>query len=218
MFASRLAVVMAALALAGAQPASAEAGQAECRVVDVQYDLSANLQITDTIMGAGDGVFRVGPGKVVLRFDDRQGRRRARLLAYDLRQSFTVVAKSLFWTTKVHTDVQLRASSSSTVAEGTLGGSTLHWDGQASGVRSDGTLTCDGSMCGKFGAPPSGTSEIHMGPSSVSLKPFEFAADMKTFTMAFALLSDSEAPKERTLVSMAGREVRRACVSSAGHD
>jgi hypothetical protein len=209
------------LALASApHSASADASPADCGVVDVQYDVSANLKITDTVMGAGDGVYRIGPGKVVLRFDDRKGRRHARLLSYDLRQSFTVVAKALLWTTRVSTDIQTRAyfAPSLFVAEGTLGGSTLRWDGQANGVRSDGTLRCEGSMCGKFGAPPSGISEIHTGPSSIALKPFEFAGDMKTFTMPFAVLSESEVPKERTLVSMAGREVKRACVSGAVPD
>jgi hypothetical protein len=183
----------------------------------VQYDVSASLKITGTVMGAGDGVHRIGPGKVVLRFDRVSGQRHARLLAYDLKQTFTVVAKALLWTTRVSTDVQMRASRapSSFVAEGTLGGSTLRWSGQANGVRSDGTLLCEGSMCGKFGTPPSGWSEIHTGPTSMELKPFEFAPDMQTFTMPFALFSESDAPKERTLVSIAGREVRRVCVAGA---
>jgi hypothetical protein len=58
-------------------------------------------------------------------------------------------------------------------------------------------------------------SEVHTGPSSMVLKPFEFAPDMQTFTMPFTLFSESDAPKERTLVSMAGREVRRVCVADA---
>jgi hypothetical protein len=207
-----------ALALAGApHSASAEASSSDCNAVDVQYDVSANLMITGTVMGAGDGLHSVGPGKVVLRFDGGQGQRHARLLTYDLRQTFTVTAKALLWTTRVSTNVQMRASHapSSFVAEGMLGGSTLRWAGQASGLRSDGTLLCEGSMCGKFGAPPSGISEVHTGPSSMVLKPFEFAPDMQTFTMPFTLFSESDAPKERTLVSMAGREVRRVCVADA---
>jgi hypothetical protein len=221
MLPSRALLTMAAVLALVSVPhsASAEASD-DCRVVDVQYDLSANLKITDTAMGAGDGVHRIGPGKVVLRFDDRHGERHARLLVYDLRQNFTVVAKALLWTTRVSTDIQMRASlaPSSSVVEGTLGGNTLRWAGRASGVRSDGTLTCEGSMCGKFGAPPAGISEIHTGPSSITLKPFEFAADMRTFTMPFAVVSESDVPRERTLVSMAGREVRRICVSSARGD
>jgi hypothetical protein len=117
-----------ALALAGApHSASAEASSSDCNAVDVQYDVSANLMITGTVMGAGDGLHSIGPGKVVLRFDGGQGQRHARLLTYDLRQTFTVTAKALLWTTRVSTNVQMRASHapSSFVAEGMLGGSTL---------------------------------------------------------------------------------------------
>ncbi len=49
----------------------------------------------------------------------------------------------------------------------------------------------------------------------MKLAPFEFATDRKTFTMPFTLLSESEIPKERTLVAMSGREVKRVCVSNA---
>jgi hypothetical protein len=180
-------------------------------VADVQYELSANLKITDTAMGAGDGVHQVGPGKVVLRFDDRPGHHSVNLQAYEMRQTFTVTSNVLFWSTKVSTNLQMKASRAPSIAEGTRDGRTVRWAGQASGVRSDGTLVCDGSMCGKFGAPPSGTSEIHVGPTSIELKPFQFGADMKTFSMPFALVSESESPKERTLVAMSGREVKRVC-------
>ena len=97
-------------------------------------------------------------------------------------------------------------------------GQSLRWEGRANGVRTDGTLVCEGFMCGKFGAPPSGTSEVHDGPTSIELKPFQFSPDMKTFTMPFALLSKSDSPKQRTLVSIAGREVQRACVLASASD
>jgi hypothetical protein len=200
------------MVLASPHFASAEAGEPDCNVTDVVYDLAANLKITDTPMGAGDGVHTVGPGKVVLRFDHGPGRTRVKLLTYDLHQSFTVVAKALLWTTRVTTDVQMR--SAGLLAEGTLEGHTVSWAGRASGLRSDGTLVCDGSMCGKFGAPPAGASEIHIGPNAVELKPFQFDTEMKTFNMPFAVLSESSSPQQRTLVSISGRESKRACVST----
>jgi hypothetical protein len=195
--------------------ASAEPPQVECGVTDIQYEVAANLSITNTPMGAGDGVHRVGPGKVVLRFDERPGHRGVSLLAYDLRQKFTVVARALLWTTRVSTDIATRASMGSPIADGTLEGHSLHWHGAANGLRSDGTLSCDGSMCGKFGAPPSGTSELHSGPATMKLESFEFGTDMKSFTMPPTLLADPLAGKERTFLSIAGREVRRACVPVA---
>jgi hypothetical protein len=212
--------VVAAVVTLGVTPRSACADESECAVKDIQYDVSANLKVTDTPMGAGDGVYHVGPGTVVLRFDERPERRAVKLLAYGLRQNFTVVAKALFWATRVTTAVELRAGSGSRtpVAEGRLVNHTLSWNGSVDAVRSDGTLTCEGSMCGKFGAPRSGKSEVHTGPTSLELKPFEFGADRSTFTMGFALLSASDAPKQRTLVAMAGREVRRACVPLGSED
>ncbi len=213
--ASRSMFIAGALLAIGipAHAASAESRERACDVADVEYDLSASLKITDTTMGAGDGVHRVGPGRVVLRFDDRPGHRRGTLLAYDVRQTFTVVSNVLFWSTSVTSDLHMRAAPTAPpVAGGTLDGLTLRWDGMASGVHSDGTLECSGSMCGKFGAPPSGRTEFHAGPTSIELKPFRFAAGRKTFTMPFAVVSESESPKERTLMSIAGREVRRACV------
>ncbi len=212
-----MAATVAGLGLAP-HPASAETDTTEpdCGIIDVQYSVSANLQITDTTMGAGDGVHQVGPGKIVLRFDNRGAQPHVKLVAYDMRQTFTVVAKAFMWTTRVTTDVRMRAPAGNS-AEGTMSARTLRWGGeQAHGVQSDGTITCDGSMCGKFGAPPSGSSAYHTGPVSIELKPFEFGSDMKTFKMPFAVLSKSESPKQKTLISIAGREVRRACVVEPG--
>jgi hypothetical protein len=216
---SRSILIVGAI-LTGSVPADAapaDPSEIPCAVADVQYDLAASLKITDTTMGAGDGVHRIGPGRAVVRFDDRPGCRRASLLSYDLRQSFIVESTVLFWATRVKSNLRMSASRApASVVEGTMDGRTLRWDGQASGVRTDGTLDCDGSICGKFGAPPAGTSEVHEGPVSIELAPFQFGADMKTFTMPFAVISRSDSPKERTLLSIAGREARRACVLATG--
>jgi len=207
------------LALGQAPRLAFAAGDDEsCAVTDVQYRVSASLLITGTRLGAGDGQHPIGPGKVVVRFDHREGHESARLITYDLREQFTVIAKALLWETHVTTRLEMRAGRSRTVAVGKLAGRTLRWDGQAGDVRSDGTLTCEGSMCGKFGAPPPGSSEVHAGPNTIELKPFEFSTDMKTFTMPFALVSKSDAPQQNTLVSLAGRETGRVCVPSGGRD
>jgi hypothetical protein len=215
-------ILVAGAILLGSMPAHGaptESNDAPCAVADVEYDLAAILKITETTMGAGDGVHRIGPGKLVVRFDDRSGTRRASLLGYDLRQSFTVVSSVLFWSTRVKSDLRVRASRPpASVADGAFDGRTLRWDGHANGVRTDGTLECDGSMCGKFGAPPSGLSEVHDGPASVELGSFQFSADMKTFATPFVVISESSSPKERSLMSIAGREVKRACVTVSAGD
>jgi hypothetical protein len=213
---SRSTLIAGAILACGVQAhAAPESNEPPCAVTDVQYALSASLAITNTTMGAGNGVHRIGPGRVVIRFDGRSGHRRASLLAYDLRQSFTVVSSVLFWATTVKTNVQVTTSTRApdSVADGTLEDLTVRWDGRARGVRSDGSIECEGWMCGKFGAPPSGMSELHVAPTSMALEPFGFSADMKTFTMPYAVVSESEAPRHRTLVSISGREVQRACVA-----
>jgi hypothetical protein len=213
---SRSLLVIGALLAIGlpAHAAFAASEDAPCDVAEVQYDVSANLKITNTTLGAGDGVHRVGPGKMLLRFDNRSGHARVNLMAYDMRQTFTVVSNVLFWSTRVRTNLQMRASRGpGSVADGTIDGHTLRWEGHANGVHSDGTLECDGSMCGKFGAPPSGTTEVHVGPTTMELEPFQFGADMKTFTMPFALISESDFPKERSLLAIAGRQVNRVCIA-----
>jgi hypothetical protein len=209
-------VVAAVVFVASPHSSSADESAPDCTTTDVVYDLAASLKITDTPMGAGDGTFVVGPGKVVLRFERQAERTSVKLLRYDLQQHFTVVAKALFFTTRVTSDVQMRsAPPSGVLAEGALvADRTVEWRGRASGLRSDGTLVCDGSMCGKYGAPPAGPSEVHIGPKDVELKPFHFDSEMRTFKMPFALVSETELPKQRTLVSIAGREVKRACVSA----
>jgi hypothetical protein len=197
--------------------ASAQSSQAPCESWDVEYDLSGNMQLSDTPMGQGDGTYLVGPGKMALRFDDHEGRPygRAGLASYELRQAFTVVSKTLFWKTQVASDVTTRAVGQ---ACGTMGGSlaggTLTWS-RPIAFKSDGTLNCDGSFCGKFGAPPPGVSELHMPAEGVILSPFQYASDMKTFTMARTLVSKSESPKQTAHLALAGREVRRTCVTSA---
>jgi hypothetical protein len=66
-------------------------------------------------------------------------------------------------------------------------------------------------MCGQFGAPDPGTTELHVGPNPIDLRPFEFDAEMKTFSMPYALISQSSSPKQRSFLAIGGREVRRSC-------
>jgi hypothetical protein len=46
-----------------------EASGAECETSEIEYLLSGNLRITETHFGAGDGDYRVGPGRIVLQVD-----------------------------------------------------------------------------------------------------------------------------------------------------
>lgn len=202
-----------ALALA---PRGASADDAPtCSAWDVEYTLSANLKITDTTMGAGDGVFPVGPGKAVVRFDNVNGAPggHARLTAYSMHERVSITSKAAFWSATVVTDTTSRADGTS--AEGTLTGSTLAWAGPMRGYTTDGKMNCDGSLCGKFGAPPQGDSTVHLGARPIPLAPFQYGKDMKTFAMSFVQVSQSDgtsSPKQTSFEAVSGREVKRTCV------
>jgi hypothetical protein len=206
-----------AVAICAATPAfvpsiaSASSDPESCDAVDVEYATAAKLKVTDTPLGAGDGVYRIGPGHIQLRFE--RGRSSAvHMLAYELPQHFTVVSNVLFWKTTVTTHAESRAvPTRGAIADGRLDGHTLRWSGPAVGFRSDGTITCDGGMCGQFGAPGPGTTDLHVGPNTIDFRPFEFDADMRTFSMPFALVSESSSPKQRSFLAIGAREVRRAC-------
>jgi hypothetical protein len=208
---SGLGVAAVALTLAS-RDLPARAGTQGCDSWDAVYSVSGNLQLSDTPMGAGNGTYPIGPGKVVLRFDPGGGR--VAMLAYEMSERFGIEAKKIFWTTRVDTDATARATVAGAcghAAEGAMRGHTLVWATKVNGLRTDGTLACKGSLCGQFGAPPPGTSPLHVGPEPVQLQPFEFSADGKTFTMASTFLSRTESPRQTAHLALSGREIGRSC-------
>jgi hypothetical protein len=190
----------------------------KCDAQEVEYGVSGRLHVSDTPMGAGDGTYDVGPGHIVLRLEGRDGRSaRASLQSYEMREHFSVTARAAFWKTTVTTDAVARAPGQARLpaAEGTLNGNTLTWTSQVRGYRTDGTLSCNGDMCGNFGAPPKGQSPIVPPENAVKLTPFRFSADETTFTMDYTLLSTSSSPKQRTQLALSGRELSRKCMQAA---
>jgi hypothetical protein len=186
-----------------------------CSAWDAEYGLSASLKITDTTMGAGDGVFPVGPGRAVVRFDNVNGAPggHARLTSYTMHEHVTVTSKAAFWSATVTTDTNSRADGTSD--EGSLQGSTLTWSGPMRGYTTDGKMNCGGSLGGKFGAPPPGDSTVHLPARPIALAPFQYGKDMKTFAMTFVQVSQSDgssSPKQTSFEAVSGREVKRTCV------
>src|ERR1700722_422182 len=147
--------VAAAVALAMAPSGARADDPPTCSAWDVEYNLSANLKITDTTMGAGDGVFPVGPGHAGIRFDNVNGTPGgpARLNAYSMHEIVSITSRAAFWSATVTTDTSSKAAAG-TSTEGNLAGSTLAWSGPMRGYATDGTMNCEGNLCGKFGAPP----------------------------------------------------------------
>ncbi len=191
-----------------------DGGEASCEVSEVEYALAATLQLTDTPLGKGDGAYGIGPGTATLRFDRRRGAASVALIAYRMRESFTIRTTALFWTTTVVTDTTTHVTldSCASAAEGVLVERTLRWTGPVRGYATDGTITCDGSLCGKFGAPAPGRSELHIAPHPVQFSSFDFSPDEKTFSMSATFVSKTDSPKQTAYVALSGREGRRACV------
>jgi hypothetical protein len=212
---SALVVFGLGVALA-ASKAHADDAPAACAVWDVEYTLAANVQLSDTAFGAGDGTHKIGPGRMVLRVESPTEKLagHVRMIFYDMKDGFTVVAKALFWATTVQNNTHTTATpaANGAIAEGTLGDKTLVWSTPVNGMRTDGSLHCEGSFCGKFGAPPEGTSDVHTTPHAVTFSSFEFDAEKKTFTMASSIVSKSESPSQTSRITLAGREVKRTCV------
>ena len=195
-----------------------EADEAQPCSWQIEYALAAKLALTETPMGEGDGSYTIGPGTVVLRYEDRNGAPggAVQMLSYAMRESFVVKSKTLFWSTTVVTKTNTAATPDQCgiAARGALDPATrnIRWKTPIRGYHTDGTLTCAGSMCGKFGAPPRGEMQLHIGPSDVPFGPFVLAPDMKTFTMGWTHVSKTSMPKQSAAVTIGGRETKRVCV------
>ncbi|HWL85402.1 MAG TPA: hypothetical protein VNO21_06350 [Polyangiaceae bacterium] len=189
----------------------------QCDAWQIEYVVNATVAISDTTMGAGDGTFPNGPGKIVLRFDNRGGQPggNVKLIDYEMKDNFTVVSHALMWEARVTADTISRTTHNACgiAAEGVLDGRTIRWAGPWRGMRSDGGIICQGGLCGKFGAPPSGRSEMHVAPHSVSFKQFDYGPDLKTFSMHYAVVSQQSSPSQTSRIALAGREVQRTCVA-----
>jgi hypothetical protein len=198
-------------------PKTDAADAPSCDALEVEYALTGNLILSDTPMGQGDGSYHVGPGTAVVRFALRNGEVAgpAKLVSYDMNERFKIDSRTVLWTTHVTTSSKTTVASDpcGVVATGNLAGHTLQLAGPLKGLRTDGTLSCDGSLCGKFGAPPPGSSPLHIAPHDVQFEPWVFTPDMKSFTMAKTLSARSDMPKQTSHITLTGHEVRRSCVS-----
>ena len=188
-----------------------------CTAWQIEYVLASSIMLSDTTMGAGDGTYPNGPGKAVLKFEDKGGQPggRVELLEYQVHDTFVLTSHVLAWETRVETDMLTRTTPNARgfAAEGVFEGRTIRWIGPWNGMHSDGTVVCNGGFCGKFGAPPEGRSEMHVPQHQATFKSFEFAPDLKTFTMAYSIVYSQSHPSQTTRISLAGREAKRTCIA-----
>jgi hypothetical protein len=202
---SGLVVLVALVPLAEAQQAP------PCEAYEADYSLSANLELSDTPKGQGNGVYPIGPGSTKLRIEGNQ----VRMVAYSMTERLKIDSTTLFWKTHVSSDSKTTVGKDACgiVSTGVLDGRSIHWTSETN-ARTDGTISCDGSLCGSFGAPPSGTSPLHVPPHAVRFSPWTFSADMKTFTMPKTWMSQSDMPQQTAHVALSGRETKRTCVEA----
>jgi hypothetical protein len=212
----RLALAALIALTAAFSPATARAEDPPCNAWEIEYALAAQLRLSDTAMGAGDGVHTIGPGKLVLRFDNVNGQPGGgvKVTLYQMTNRFTVDAHVLGVGTRVVNDTETLATPNACgiAGEGSLRDRAVRWSTPWSGIHTDGHLECSGSMCGRMGAPPSGRSEMHTPTHPVTFKSFELGADRKTFHMDYAVTSQSSSPKQTSRIMLDGQEVRRSCV------
>jgi hypothetical protein len=205
------------VAIGASTSGPADASEETCAASDVDYAVVGTLLIKDTQFGAANGVYPLGAGKARVRFETASpgAPATARLMSYELDNRFTVKASFAAWSTTVVTESRTTvANGCDGAARGTLEHGDVVWGTPVDGYRSDGTLACSGNVCGKFGAPPAGSSPLHEA-AAVKFSPFHLSPDGATFTMPYTRVSHSDSPRQTAYLALAGRQTRRSCVTSA---
>ncbi len=181
------------------------------------------LTLRDTMMGIGDTNQNVGPGTATIRFENIDGNPggKAYLLEFEIRTDFTVPPATTNLVATMGHGYETGPCGSSAV--GNVEGDDLIWsdfDGTATGTTDppnmhgffvDGTITCDGDLCGSFGAPPQGTTPQSGGPFDLRSEPWKLSADASTFFMP--LFISQQDLNSTTRLQVYGVEIAKECKS-----
>jgi len=208
---------MLASLITGTTGVAAAATGNDCPISDVEYAVNASVLVKDTPFGAANGIYPLGSGRMRLRIDGEHGQQSVKMMSYDVSNRMTVEAKVAMLSTKVVTTSRTSTARDTCdgSAQGTLHDGTLTWNSKVAGYRSDGTMECSGSMCGKFGAPPKGTSPFHDAPPSITWNAFSFSSDLSSFSMPYTLVSKSDSPSQTTYLTLTGHRVSESCSVAA---
>jgi hypothetical protein len=187
---------------------------AGCALYEAEYVIVAHLVVRNTILGAANGEYPMGSGRMKLRVQTLEDHAEVRMISYDTDNDLSIDARigPFVATVLSRSRTTVTPGPCAGSARGTLRGGTLTWSSSVAGYRTDGTMQCTGSMCGQHGAPPRGESALHEVPPAVMFKAFAFSPDGETFTMPYALISRSETPRQTTYLALAGRRVRQSCI------
>jgi hypothetical protein len=153
---SLLALGFAVLTTPALAPPAGPPPPKTCKAWTVTYDMKGTtFDIRDTPFGMGDQINRIGPGRMSIRFADRNGAPgpgKAQLLRCQSDVNFTINSVGA----KVVTDLDFSAGTNPCgIAVGNFDGRTLSWSGaRAIGqCHSQGTVTCSGAGC-RLGSVP----------------------------------------------------------------
>lgn len=174
------------------------------------YEIDATMDYTITVETPYDDNHNMGPGTMVLRFQDDGGapaEGSVTIVDYSLRQNFvTGITGAL-----VTTDIQTTAGPDPCgVATGTLTGTTVAWSPtEASPYCRDGQVSCQGALCGNFGSPPDDDPIVFDDDCSATLPldDFELASDLSSFTMEAVTMSQDS--NQSTYLAFVGTETSR---------
>lgn len=212
------AVPLLALMAPGAPEVQAEPGACESWVVEYSLVPGSQLKIEDTPFGAGNGTFALGPGTLELRFRDADGapamKGKVTVVSYKMAAHVPITTNVLGLKTSVVSDTHTSVSADhcGKVASGLFKDNHLLWTTPFRAYRTDGTITCHGAMCGRFGAPPEGTSEYHIPPKPMRMMTLDFKnGDPKSFTSSFSLMEKTTSPASTSYIRLVGHEVGRTC-------
>jgi hypothetical protein len=185
-----------------------------CALYEAEYIIVTRVVVRNTILGAANGEYPLGSGRMKLRVRTQGDGALVSLISYETDNDLSIVASigpfDATMLSRSRTTVTPKACDGS--ARGILRGGMLTWSSSVAGYRSDGTMQCTGPMCGQHGAPPHGMSALHEVPPVMMFNAFAFSPDGETFTMPYALISKSESPRQTSYLAIAGRRVRRTCI------
>lgn len=169
---------------------------AQADVWRITYGLSGStLTIDGTPLGAGDGTFAIGPGEIVLEFDDDGGAPGTGLCAM-VHFSVDVAFTSGNAAASVDSDLVVFADFDTAVnnARGILESGQMAWIDMIP-YRTVGTNFCTGTLC-TVGGLPNGTPVVRDDAVTLTFNPFVFEAGGPQagagFAMAAIVVSDED--------------------------
>lgn len=185
-------------------------GSGACTTWLVTYDLTGStyfidaslMDFTITCQTPYDADPNMGPGSITLRFPDdggAPGEGPVSIVEYSLVQNFVTGVPNV---ASVTTDLATTAGPEDCgVTQGTLSGTTLAFSpAEMNPYCRDGSVSCQGGLCGTSGSPPANDPFVFANDCSepFPLNDFEFTNGVADFTMAGVVVS-SDANQTTTM-------------------